>query len=469
MTNNGDDCLCWECVTDPVLQVRIRSVGRGRNCTFCGKRRKVVSLQVVAGLVDNALRRFYRPSEPTGHVVPDSDNIKYWEEGDPAVDIIQDMAGVEPEIAEAIDRSLSAGEWHAVRDGENSYYGGTLLEHIEPYPGELIDMWREFEDRLKHRVRFFDTEGKQFLDELIGDLPTLAGGRTVVSFGPDEVPIFRARVATNHDDIRRFIRDPARELGPPPANLARNARMNPAGVGVFYGAFSEKVAIAEMRPSVGAFVVVGTFSLLRSVKLLDLPALPFAYHEESIFGTRYDDLRNKVAFFERLHRIISRPVLPDDEILEYLPTQAMAAYVANVMGLDGVIYTSIQTDADSNGIERPDRSCCNIVLLGEATRVAGGNLPCDETKKVTEDVLAVRLEDCATIDNSAVDSHDVWPGDDNTRENAADDISAATLRAEPQPRVVKICSVDVGTTSVFAHLYEDGSIIVDDGEENDFN
>ena len=89
MTNNGDDCLCWECVTDPVLQVRIRSVGRGRNCTFCGKRRKVVSLQVVAGLVDNALRRFYRPSEPTGHVVPDSDNIKYWEEGDPAVDIIR--------------------------------------------------------------------------------------------------------------------------------------------------------------------------------------------------------------------------------------------------------------------------------------------------------------------------------------------------------------------------------------------
>ena len=33
--------------------------------------------------IDDVLRRFYRPSEETGHVVRDSDNIKYWAEGEP--------------------------------------------------------------------------------------------------------------------------------------------------------------------------------------------------------------------------------------------------------------------------------------------------------------------------------------------------------------------------------------------------
>ena len=464
MTNNCDDYLCWECVTDPVLRERIRDKGHGRNCTFCGKRRIAIPLPEVADLIDDALRRYYRPSEPTGHVAPDSDNIQYWEEGETAEWIIQEMAEVEQEIAQAIDRELSARDWRAVKDGDDSYYGETLLEHVEPYPGELLDMWREFEERVKQRVRFFDAEAKQLLDELIGDLPTLADGKAIVTLEPGSVSFFRARITESRDDIRKFIQDPARELGPPPARLARNARMNPPGIAVFYGAFSEKVAIAEIRPPVGAFVAIGTFSLLRIIKLLDLTVLRFIYHQESVFSPKYDDLRNKVAFFERLHGVISRPVLPDDELLEYLPTQAMAAYVANVMGLDGVIYTSIQTGVDSNGVEQPDRSCCNIVLLGEAARVARASSPCDGTEKMAGEDRAAQPENLAQVDDSVIDLDGFWQGRDNNCESATDGNGEATLLVEAQPKVVKVCSVDVGTIQIFAHLYEDGKVIVDDDD-----
>ena len=317
---------------------------------------------------------------------------------------------------------------------------------------------------MKHKVRFFDAEGKQLLDELIGDLPTLADGKAIVTIEPGKVSLFRARIAENRDDIRKFMRDPARELGPPPARLALNARMNPPGVAVFYGAFSEKVAIAEKRPPVGALVAIGTFSLLRSIKLLDLTVLKFIYHQESVFSPKYDYLRNKVAFFERLHGIISRPVLPGDELLEYLPTQAMAAYVANVMGLDGVIYTSIQTGVDSGEVEQPDRSCCNIVLLGEAARVARDDSSRDGTEKMAEDVPAVQLGNGAQVDDSVVGMFDFWQGGDNSCEGATDGSQEATLRVEAQPKVVKVCSVDVGTIPIFAHLYEDGEVIVDDDD-----
>src|SRR5262249_18019491 len=145
-----------------------------------------------------------------------------------------------------------------------------------------------------------------------------------------------------------FLREPELHLGPPPAVKARAGRMNPVGITVFYGAFSEEVAISEVRPPVGAVVAVGKFSLSRAVRLLDLTALSLVYHNESIFSTEYDRLRNYIAFLEKIELRLARPVLPSDEALEYLPTQAFAAYVANVIGLDGVIYRSTQSAAGSD-------------------------------------------------------------------------------------------------------------------------
>jgi hypothetical protein len=93
--------------------------------------------------------------------------------------------------------------------------------------------------------------------------------------------------------------------------------------------------------------------------------LPFAYHQESIFSPHYDRLRNRVKFLEKFHQWISRPVLPSDEALAYLPTQAVAAYVTHVMGLDGIVHRSTQVVADHTaGGEQVARNFCNIALFG---------------------------------------------------------------------------------------------------------
>jgi hypothetical protein len=332
---NGEDLLCWECVSDVLLRQWLKEEGRVGKCTFCGKRRIACPIPHVAEKIDRAIREFYRPGESRGHVVEDSDNPQYWEDGEPATDIIQEIAGIEPDVADNIDSYLSAAESRDVQDGDDAYYGGTPLEHINAYPDEFMSIWFRFEERLKHEVRFFDDEGRRLLDELFADLPSLAAGKAIVVLEPggEHSTFFRARIASDESDAEKFIRDPARNIGPPPPHLARAGRMNPSGIPTFYGAFSEDVAIAEVRPPVGATVAVGTFSLLRPIRLLDVSFLPFAYHEESIFSPAYDRLRNKVRFLEKFHRRISRPVLPSDEALAYLPTQAVAAYVAKCYGL----------------------------------------------------------------------------------------------------------------------------------------
>jgi hypothetical protein len=252
--------------------------------------------------------------------------------------------------------------------------------------------------------------------------------------------------------------------------------MNPAGIPAFYGAFSEDVAVAEVRPPVGSLVAVAKFSVIRPVRLLDVSFLPYAYHEESIFSAAYDRLRNKVGFLEKFHRRISRPVLPSDEVLAYLPTQAVAAYVANVMGLDGMIYGSIQIGAEGEAGEQVDRQFCNIALFGTGSTVAGVEAPrpADDIEALPRDIFpgfaSARNVD-APLPVESVAPADPPPRASELAANRAITIDeggrAATLRAEPQPRLVRIRSVKVETSAMFAHLYDDGSVIIDDFDDDD--
>lgn len=475
---DGEDLLCWECVSDNVLRQRIRDEGHAGACSFCGKRRIACPLSDVADKVDGAIREFYRPGEQRAHIVPDNDNPQYWEDGEPATEIIQEIAGVEPVVAEALDELLSGAEARDVRDGGYAYYGDVPLEHIDAYPGEFMDIWLRFEERLKHEVRFFDEEGKRLLDELFADLPNLAGGRAIVLIEPGtEFSTFhRARIVDSDSDTESFIREPGRHLGPPPPHLARAGRMNPAGIPAFYAAFSEEVAVAEVRPPVGATVAIGRFSLLRRVRVLDVSFLPFAFHEESIFSPAYDRLRNKVGFLEKFHRRISRPVLPSDEVLAYLPTQAVAAYVTNVMGLDGMIYASTQVGAEGNGAEQADRRQCNIALFGAAAIIASVRRvpvhPPDDVAPLPPGAFPgfiARHGDAVVAPAPVPDeaNAELPLGPAGAEDGIDPHEGAATLRPEPQPNLVKIRSVRVETSPMFAHLYDDGSVIINDLEDDD--
>ena len=73
------------------------------------------------------------------------------------------------------------------------------------------------------------------------------------------------------------------------------------------------------------------------------------------------------SFFRHLVSEISRPVMPQDEALEYLPTQAVAEFLAHKVDprLDGIIFHSSQTGGDGR----------NVVLFNHARGVEPHSLP----------------------------------------------------------------------------------------------
>lgn len=508
-----DNQLCTNCITDKALAAWVEQNGQEAICAYCGDEGVCCSLETVAEEIDRVLRQCYTIAPEEGHVTDWTDNIVYYADGESAEDILKSEVIEDEGIVDDLVEILSEDESHAVRDGDDAFYGDVPLRHIRAYAYEFLSIWNTFEQRLTHEVRFFDEEGRRMLDVLFGDLPRLGGGRAVVVVDPADADakVYRARIIGDESSVEEFVRDPARHIGPPPPSSARAGRMNPAGIPAFYGAFSKEVALAEIRPPVGSLVAVGEFTLLKPVRLLDMSFLPFAYHEESMFSPLYEEARSKVKFLQVFHRRISRPVLPSDEALAYLPTQAVAAYVTNVLGLDGIIYSSTQVGAEGESTgEQLSRNLCNVVLFGPAALVERTPPPprppepepFDDTVlpvlgfpglAVTKQKAPESSVSAATVNPGASGalvaevSQEPTSGSVSGEESAAagavsggtatspiappdglaEDGREATLRVKRDPELERIRAVKVETSGMFAHLYEDGRVIINDYDDEE--
>ena len=113
------------------------------------------------------------------------------------------------------------------------------------------------------------------LDELQSGKPI------IVDAGPgtDLKGLYRARTFQSDASLEKALERSSETLGSPPSELAMPGRMNAHGISVFYGANQQLVALAEVRPPVGAQVAIGRFEIVRPLRLLDLSALDGVAHE----------------------------------------------------------------------------------------------------------------------------------------------------------------------------------------------
>lgn len=344
---DANDPVCLKCIGDVELRRLLSESATRAGCASCGKRRQAVSLRDVALRVDEVYREYYEPGEGVARFYPDSDSPHYEQEGDAPDWIIQSMAGVEPDIAEAIVRCLNDDEWYSVaKDGAPAAFDDSsrYVERDLP-PIELELEWEEFCRRVQHQSRFFDDEARRILARILGDRTSIASpdnpiSRCITVLKRGE-RLFRARRTDTRTTAERIIGNPPRELGPPPPHLAPSGRMNPSGIAVFYGGGSEDVCVAEVRPDVGGCVVVGEFQTTRRLRLLDL-TLVVHWFAGSMFRSDYYERVTRRRFLLSFENVISRAVQPHEEAIKYVPTQVVAEYIANVLGLDGILYASAQ-------------------------------------------------------------------------------------------------------------------------------
>ena len=417
---NSTKHICHHCVGEQFLRYDIANTGARSTCSYCGGTDNAFSIEEMAHRIELAFEQHYRRTseEPDTYeslALSDRESNYSWERhGDPTDIAIQTAADISEDAARDIQQELEERHYDhgAAQGGEESAFDSDAHYEEQAANGDhWRRQWSEFDRAIKTQARFFGHNAKELLTEIFSNLEQLSphGQQPlIVDIGPGSAceTIHRARVFQSEEPLKNALVRPDRELGPPPGPIAEAGRMNARGISVFYGATDSQVAIAEVRPPVGTHVVVAKFEILRPLRILDLRNLRFAAADGSVFDEAFADRCHKAAFLQTLSNILCQPVVPGDEDLEYLPTQAIADFLATERDpvLDGIAYRSTQTDG----------SGYNVVLFHKAARVEELSIPQGAEFKIStgyydEDGWYSDYDVTETLPPSAESGEDVPP------------------------------------------------------------
>jgi hypothetical protein len=365
--------VCHHCVGEAYLKSEIKAASDRKVCAFCGKKAAAIELGELAERVERAFADHFMSTDrdPDGfeYAMHKDPEISYsWSRsGEDVATTIAELLNADEAVALAVQESLSGQQ--SLDDqaiGEEDPFGDEA-HYAERGPDDekYQALWYRFETSLKTRSRFYNADAKALFDDIFKGLDGLAspeGKRAVAKAAPNSFPPFyRARIAFESRAVDQYLQDPERELGAPPSAYAKSGRMNAHGISVFYGAFEQATCIAELRPPVGSQIIVAKFSIVRELRLLDLDVLTTLSEKGSMFDPEYRERLDRIAFLRNLRAHVTRPTMPGEEELGYLPTQAFAEYLANIANpkFDGLLFRSTQTGHTGR----------NIVLFDDAAKV----------------------------------------------------------------------------------------------------
>jgi hypothetical protein len=374
-----DKKVCSSCLGEDFLRRYIRNSGSDAVCSYCQRSGRTLSIGDLAGRMERTLNQhFYRTAtEPDGlecAMIKEAD-LDWERKGESLFEIIQQYMQVGADLATDVAEVLAERneDFELAQMGEEQRFGeDARYAESDADDTESQISWAGFENSLKTEARYFSRTAEwtlKLIFEGISAHQTKDGRPVVVDVGPgtSTPALFRARVFESGDKLAEALKRPDKEIGPPPSRTATAGRMNPHGISVLYGALDPNVALAEVRPPVGSRVVVGRFEFLRSLHLLDLEALRDLNVEGSVFDPEYLSRLQKAKFLRWLSHRITMPVMRDDEPYDYLPTQAIADFLASNANplLHGILYPSVQSDTGKN----------NVVLFHKAARVSSLDVP----------------------------------------------------------------------------------------------
>lgn len=148
---------------------------------------------------------------------------------------------------------------------------------------------------------------------------------------------YRARLCS---DNKGYSTD---KMGPPPAHLAVDGRVNPRGISVLYLSDNLETTFHEVRAGIYDYITVGTFKLKEDVEVINLTQLdqisPFMLDMKLQYAINIDNLKMIV-------KEISKP-LQNGNVLDYVPTQYISDFIRS-LGYQGIEYFSTRNEKTTN-------------------------------------------------------------------------------------------------------------------------
>jgi hypothetical protein len=342
-----DKFVCADCFDDDHLKGFIEDEATRRKCTYCGKSSRNKN---IAAPVDNVIERMFEAiSRRYGDAWASGSS---WDNEDQRY--LNETWDTEDMVSQYVELSQDDST-ELYRDILNAFPQRDWSTH-DPWSStdaEILQWgWTRFVSAVKHHRRFFFTRKDEEENDILRDRESLDPGELLQRFGngcahsgliktlPQGTTILRCRPRSRRSE--RFTK--ARELGPPPPKFARQNRMSPAGIPMFYGSDNKQTTLAEM-PDLPKYYAIGQFETLRPLRLLDLTTVK----HPSIFDMSENADYDWLLFMSKFLRDFSSEIERDDRVhIDYVPTQVVTEYLRDAKlddesPVEGIKYRSARS------------------------------------------------------------------------------------------------------------------------------
>ena len=334
-----DKHVCADCVDDVYLATLVNASAHHTGCDYCGDTGvPTAEVSCILDAVNTGIHYAFNDEANAGAPYSKDFSIEYLSTFDVLAQTLS-SEGVNwcNELIEDVAGALREDGW--VKAPEGDFFGSYGHQRYRW-------SWAAFVSAVKHQSRFHfhveksvDEYGERAISpaEMLGFLGHVFVHNQMVQTISAEAVFLRVRKG-----VWPLIADKA---GPPPHTKASAGRMNPAGIPYLYLAFDQATALAEARAVVGEDVMVSRWQPSRELRVLNLTHQPQCM---SIFEGR-DPTQDHVIFLWHFMADICKPLAKDDiPEIEYVPTQLVCEYLAQVFSpdgkpLDGLIYPSALT------------------------------------------------------------------------------------------------------------------------------
>lgn len=303
---------CVECFHDTQIRTMITANGEEGDCDFCGKRNvSIYSVDKQSDLSDliSEVLSMYEESD----------------EGEPLFSLVINDWGIferslasSPDLVAAFCTTIFGNDGYAHNVDVRIPH-----DYIEKYGIFSGHTWGEFSDVIKTKNRFCNGYFKA--DQFVSFL-----SYSIIKY-PRGTEFYRARICSNKCGYGK------EEMNAPPLGKRKPGRVNPEGIGVLYLTSDERTALNEVRASAFDFITVGTFRLLKDIKVVNISGLNDI--SPVLYSSGLESLAANTKIFGDIAKEIAKPLRRNDSPLEYLPTQYITEFIKS-KGYSGVAYTS---------------------------------------------------------------------------------------------------------------------------------
>jgi RES domain-containing protein len=368
------------------LQRHVERNGHLGTCSYCKKSKTVMDMADFIEYIGNRITSYIGPIDneclPLANSYLDKEDR---EEGIPGWTVIGSLlapAGVEfyedtqevmedydlvtdnDDLDEDIAECFNVDQW--IRKDP-----AAMLLHEELYRD-----WSNFSHMVKTKLRYSFFRSQEYSngsgESIVPGSDIIGETAHMVRSLEDRIDVgtllYRGRPEDKQAPFEDFT-----SLTAPPVEAAKENRMSPYGISMFYGSYDKDTPIEEIKNYLedkDTRIYLGEFEVTRILKVINLCNIP-----QPDFWMENESDWQVCTFLHAFHKEISKPVGTKDPKLEYIPSQVFCEYLRHIQktkdgsSYDGIVYSSAMTSAKNVVLFYDNKTSEGILQLNEISTI----------------------------------------------------------------------------------------------------